>query len=443
MKRRDQKTVIAQLLKRTAAASAALLVLLGTGVSGTAVLADTGETLIGPTDSIERGEDADAYRYTVHVYAGKEGYFTSTGTAEKQVTVNAGESASIDIADLVVYDKDQYYPRGMKIAGHDNDEVSTRDYQSYTWNKLDQDYSFSVAYGIKGGMVEYYVDYIEVDANGNKVRDLLGRQKFYGMVDDKPVVSYQYVPDYRPNAWNQGKTLIDPEEHPEIQDPNVITFTYTRLTQPAAPDSGTASTTTTTTTTTAGTTGTGTTGTGTAGTGTAQAGTTGTGTNGTAQTGTAGSQGATGTAPAATGTGTAPETEGTTGQGGTAPAEVNPGVSGSTGQAPEGVGVPADNGASASVGEAAPAASVPAPEEEPPEYIDLDEEQVPLAGVDNSNQSVDGTDESAEEAVERTRSSMKPVVWVIAGIAAAAVIGGVAYSSKRRSDPDDEDDLDL
>ena len=102
------------------------------------------------------------------------------------------------------------------------------------------------------------------------------------------------------------------------------------------------------------------------------------------------------------------------------------------------------------------AANAAAQNTEPAEYIDLDEPDVPLAGVnsleansqaESSSQSATSSQSAAESAakgaVEKTRSGMKPVIWVIVGAAAAAVIGGVAYNSrKRRPDLDGIDDLD-
>ena len=432
-------------IKQLAAVFMALALVLGTGMlfRGNSFLmteAKAAENLEGPLDEIESGK---AYQYTIHVYSGKEGYFSSNGSTEKSVTVKAGEPASISIGDLVVTDPDQYYPRGMKLAGHDNDEidgVAVKYYQGFSTGSLDQDYSFSVAYGIKGGMVEYYVDYVEVDANGNVVRNLLDRETYYGMVDDKPVVSYQYVQGYRPNAYTAGKTLTDDP------DDNVFTFTYTPLAQPAAATT-TTTTTTTTTATTAGTTNAGTAGT----TGTTNAGTT--GTTGTTN---AGTTGTTGTAN----TGTTETNNAAAGAAGTAQnANVTAGTAqnanAAAGTAQNANTTANDNAAvneTANTAAGAEAANAAPQNTEPVEYIDLDDEQVPLAGVDNEKQDseeADGSEESvedpAEEAVEEeARLIRNPLIWVIAGVAAVVVIAVIAYSAgRRKANPGDEDDSDL
>ncbi|MCR4751421.1 MAG: hypothetical protein K5852_03910 [Eubacterium sp.] len=517
MKKRMQHSLKVKKRKSLAAYAAAgimtLAAVLGLGSflpsGGIAVTAEAAENegKEGDWDAIEMGKQP--YTYTINVYAGKEGYFSSTGTSQKSVTVPAGQAASISMSDLVVKNPDQYYARGMKIAGHDNDEISTRDYRSYTWpaenGGLDQDYNFSVAYGITGGMVKYYVDYIEVDANGNPVQSLLAREEYYGMVDDKPVVSYQYVPGYRPNAYNLGKTLVDSKE-PEKD--NLFTFTYTRIPQPTAAPVQTVINTVTTaatpapTATPAGTTGTGTAGTagttngtgaaGAAGAtnGTGAAGTTGTtDTTGTAGTtgangatgaaGTTGANGATGAAGAA-GTTDAAGTAGTTGAANNANAATgdaagnNAGTAANTAAGGNGAAGATENANEAAneagnTASGADAANAAAQNTEPAEYIDLDEPDVPLAGVnsleansqaESSSQSAtssqtEASSQSAAEnaakgAVEKTRSGMKPVIWVIVGAAAAAVIGGVAYSSRKRKpdldgidDTDDDDDSNL
>ena len=95
------------------------------------------------------------------------------------------------------------------------------------------DADYVVAYGIKGNMVAYTVNY--QDASG---KSLAESQTFYGNVGDKPVVAYRYVENYIPDALALTKTLSDNESE------NVFTFTYT----PGATDRIVETTTTVTTT---------------------------------------------------------------------------------------------------------------------------------------------------------------------------------------------------
>ena len=59
-----------------------------------------------------------------------------------------------------------------------------------------------VAYGIQGDMVSYTVNY--QDGGGN---ELAPSRTYYGAVGDKPVIAYQYIEGYRPDAYNLTKTL--------------------------------------------------------------------------------------------------------------------------------------------------------------------------------------------------------------------------------------------
>lgn len=159
--------------------------------------------------------DDEGYTYTVTIYSGKEGYFDGNKNKHStKLTVSNGTPITIDMdkLDLTIIDPDKYYPRGLKRAGHDNDEA----YQSYTF-KVTKDEAFTVAYGMEGGMVKYTVRY--VDDSGNT---LISAKEYYGMPGDKPVVSCKYVEGFIPNALNITKRLTADASQ------NVFTFTYSR-----------------------------------------------------------------------------------------------------------------------------------------------------------------------------------------------------------------------
>jgi len=172
--------------------------------------------------------DDEGYTYTVTIYSGKEGYFDGNKSKHStKLTVSNGTPITIDMdkldltiidpdgmdnLDLTIIDPDKYYPRGLKRAGHDNDEA----YQSYTF-KVTKDEAFTVAYGMEGGMVKYTVRY--VDDSGNT---LISAKEYYGMPGDKPVVSCKYVEGFIPNALNITKRLTADASQ------NVFTFTYSR-----------------------------------------------------------------------------------------------------------------------------------------------------------------------------------------------------------------------
>ena len=224
---------------------------------------------LGASTMSVMADDTTPYTYKVTLSAGNKGTINGQNKIEKK-DIASGSTVTFNLNDIQVTD-DKYYVKGIRLSGRDNEEALAT-----PTIDVDGDVDYVVAYGIKGDMVAYTVNY--QDANGKTLAD---SQTFYGNAGDKPVVAYKYIENYIPQALALTKTLSDNESE------NVFTFTYT----PGETDRIVETTTTvttivpgpTTTTTTTGTTGTGTTGTGTTGTGTT--GTTGTGT-GTAANGT-------------------------------------------------------------------------------------------------------------------------------------------------------------
>ena len=160
-------------------------------------------------------DKSTGYGYTVTFYAGLQGHFGSDKD-NKTVTkkCKAGEEITISLADLDFHlDNNEYYVKGLRQTGHDNDEYKDINSKTIT---VDEDMAFEVAYGIKGGMVKYVVNYVAAK-DGEELHD---SDTYYGMVGDKPVVSYKYVENYLPDAYNKGKTLSADESQ------NVYTFTY-------------------------------------------------------------------------------------------------------------------------------------------------------------------------------------------------------------------------
>ena len=217
---------------------------------------------LGASTMSVMADDTTPYTYKVTLSAGNKGTINGQNKIE-QTDIASGSTVTFNLNDIQVTD-DKYYVKGIRLSGRDNDEALAA--PSFT---VTGDADYVVAYGIKGNMVAYTVNY--QDTSG---KSLAESQTFYGNVGDKPVVAYRYVENYIPDALALTKTLSDNESE------NVFTFTYT----PGATDRIVETTTTVTTTvpgtaTPAGAAGT----TGTAGTTGAAAGTgTGTGTTGTA-----------------------------------------------------------------------------------------------------------------------------------------------------------------
>lgn len=182
---------------------------------------------------------ADGYTYTVKVYAGdpKIGALTGGG-----VTVASGSGASVNYSgdcvvvsglqygdtiyiraqDAVKAVDERYYVRGIAQAGREESEAAQGTFT------VDGNRDFVAAYGIKGDMVAYTVNYL--DANGNT---LLPSDTYYGNPGERQYVSSRYVDGYVPQAYNLVKTLSTNEAE------NVFNFTYTTaapgtVTPPAA-----------------------------------------------------------------------------------------------------------------------------------------------------------------------------------------------------------------
>lgn len=233
---------------------------------------------LGASTMSVMADDTTPYTYKVTLSAGNKGTINGQNKIE-QTNIASGSTVTFNLNGIQVTD-DKYYVKGIRLSGRDNDEALAA--PSFT---VDKDADYVVAYGIKGNMVAYTVNY--QDASG---KSLAESQTFYGNVGDKPVVAYRYVENYIPDALALTKTLSNNESE------NVFTFTY----KPGATDRVVTTTTTITTTVP---------GTATPGTGTGNVGTAG-GTTGGTTGGTAGTTG--GTTTGTTGGTTDGTTTGTT-----------------------------------------------------------------------------------------------------------------------------------
>ena len=186
----------------------------------------TGSMTLGASTMSVMADDTTPYTYKVTLSAGNKGTINGQNKIE-QADIASGSTVTFNLNDIQVTD-DKYYVKGIRLSGRDNDEALAA--PSFT---VDKDADYVVAYGIKGNMVAYTVNY--QDASG---KSLAESQTFYGNVGDKPVVAYRYIENYIPDALALTKTLSDNESE------NVFTFTYT----PGATDRIVETTTTVTTT---------------------------------------------------------------------------------------------------------------------------------------------------------------------------------------------------
>ncbi len=175
---------------------------------------------------------AEGYTYTVTFYPGNHGTFNGTGGISVPGGADAGVSVWVEgqaikvgglkKGDMVSFDAalwgavaleegGRYYVKGIRLSGRDNNTVDTPAF------RVEGDRDYVVAYGIRGDMTGYTVNY--QDEAGN---ELAPSRSYYGNVGDKPVVAFLYVEGYEPMAYNLTKTLVSNEAE------NAFTFVYRR-----------------------------------------------------------------------------------------------------------------------------------------------------------------------------------------------------------------------
>ena len=148
---------------------------------------------------------ANGYTYKVTLSAGNKGTINGQAKVERDSVV-AGSTVTFNLKDVQVTD-DKYYIKGIRLSGRDNEEALA----SPVLDNVTGDADYVVAYGIKKDMVAYTVNY--QDASGKALAE---SQTFYGNVGDKPIVAYQYIENYIPDALALTKTVRQPVELPEL-----------------------------------------------------------------------------------------------------------------------------------------------------------------------------------------------------------------------------------
>lgn len=157
----------------------------------------------------EEPSDEHPYTYSVTLSAGKQGTFAD-GDRIVREELKYGDYVNFDWRDQLTLKDDKYYAKGIRRSGEDNSNSFITDQVQVTG---DEDYV--VAYGVLGDMVAYTVQYL--DENGN---ELAPSKTYYGSVGDRPVVAFQYIEGYLPQAYNLTKTLSENEAD------NVFPFEY-------------------------------------------------------------------------------------------------------------------------------------------------------------------------------------------------------------------------
>lgn len=161
---------------------------------------------------------ADGYTYTVRIYAGAQGTFGGSSELSYE-GLSEGAGISFNPASVTLKNSEKYYVKGIRESGGDTSSDSGSYFQT---DSIEGDTDYVVVYGIRGESVAYTVNYQDQDGN-----ELLPSQTFYGSIGDRPVVAFQYVEGYQPQAYNLVGTLSDNAAE------NVFTFVYTPVAAPA------------------------------------------------------------------------------------------------------------------------------------------------------------------------------------------------------------------
>ncbi|MBQ3895363.1 MAG: hypothetical protein II739_08555 [Clostridia bacterium] len=150
--------------------------------------------------------------YVVRLYPGNSDVGTlASGDAVMTQQVASGADVTFTLNQVKIED-DRFYAKGFREAGHDNNPVFTFG----TSVTITRDTDFVIAYGMKSTAVKYTVYYKHATTGA----DLIAPQTYYGNAGDKPVVAFQYIENFMPQAYNLTKTLSDDETQ------NILTFRY-------------------------------------------------------------------------------------------------------------------------------------------------------------------------------------------------------------------------
>lgn len=190
----------------------------------------TGCLIFGMMGQTGFAAEKEPYSYTVTLSAGNQGSFAGTDAVQVQskeakISLDGGKIKITDLKQgdqvalkvlndgaVQMEENSKYYVRGVRLSGRDNDDAKTTATAAFT---VDCDADYVVAYGVKGDIVSYRINY--QDANGNAISDSV---TYYGNVGDRPMVAYHYIEGYQPQAYNLTKTLSANEAE------NVFTFVY-------------------------------------------------------------------------------------------------------------------------------------------------------------------------------------------------------------------------
>ena len=121
------------------------------------------------------------YTYTIRLYSGQQGTFANGQRVLTYEGLSYGSTVTFNPNDgnVVLNNGSKYYIKGIRESGRDNNTVSS---PSFT---VVGDRDYVVAYGLRGNMVAYTVNYVDITGSA-----LAPSETYYGNVGDKPVVAF-------------------------------------------------------------------------------------------------------------------------------------------------------------------------------------------------------------------------------------------------------------
>ena len=149
--------------------------------------------------------EENGYTYTVRIFGGNHGTFAD-GSNIYVVPRQFAYGDEIRLSDYAAPDSitvdqpNKYYVKGFRLSGADGPLVNAF--------SVTEDTDIVVAYGVRGEMVSYTVNFVEY-GSGNPVTSDSGSTSvtFTGKKGDKAMVPYEYVTGYRPRYRNVTGTL--------------------------------------------------------------------------------------------------------------------------------------------------------------------------------------------------------------------------------------------
>jgi len=131
----------------------------------------------------------------------------SVNSNSASVTIGGTEYELEEMPDGNAPDDSKYFVRGLKVAGDDNDNaiVGTIDVTTGQGHVGEEDVELVIAYGLKSNMVTYTVNYYLAGST----TEIADSETHYGVIGDKPVVSYKHIEGYLPQTLNITGTIAE------------------------------------------------------------------------------------------------------------------------------------------------------------------------------------------------------------------------------------------